>query len=223
MRNERIKLETLVNRLRKEWKHVPSLKGKEAKRNIFILRKIGIKPLSCWDLALEFLKLDPKFGSWKKETIYYNRSRENPKIYRRLKFLLEKDYVKKLNSKYDWTLKGFLLVLATDPKFIQNLSPHRLNVDYPEVNVKDVTNIKFGWEDRNLSEKEVQVFKSMIPKDKVGSEIWSYAIKRLIFGLKINMDEISTKELVKALFTKVQKMAKKRGYKIDSIDLELRR
>ena len=43
-------------RVRNKYNYIPSLKGKKAFTNLFILYQLAIKPESSWDLALDYLK-----------------------------------------------------------------------------------------------------------------------------------------------------------------------
>lgn len=194
----------------KNWKFIPSLKGKQAQYHIFILRTLAIKgSKSCWDLALEFLKEnEPKFSQWTKYQIDYERKNRNSSFNKRLKFLQSKHYVQKLGSLYKLTFKGEFLAFILDPGIIQEIHNDLFNETIQTITLEEKPP-QFGIQE-NWTDKETEVFKSVF-KDPTGNEIFSSIARRMIIAWKINMDDISEVELLKLLISRVKKQTKKLG------------
>lgn len=208
MRGKVSKLEELKNRVSTEWKHIPSLQGKKALRNLFILRQLAIAKssgLSAWDLALEYLRqTNPNFPFWTEDTVYHERQKENAAMNRRLKFLMEKHYLVKVNSIYMLSPKGFFLIMAVDPSIITLIPNQRFNQVLAEINIDKPNFI----EDGNLTEEEIASITSSF-QDQFKNENLSIVIARLIKKWKINMDEIDNEEFVKFLLTQVSNQLRK--------------
>lgn len=191
----------------KKWNFIPSLKGKHAERHVFILSTLAIKGfMSCWSLALERIKEKPEFGLWEPTTVYYERQKENSTIYKRLKFLESKKYVRKLGKTYKITAKGFFLIFALEPEIVRLLPDTFFNEPVMNINLK----IKPAWlEQRDLSQNEIESYKGIF-QDSFRNENLSIIIRRCLYSWKINMDEIDEAEFFRLIISKIQKDAKKR-------------
>lgn len=192
-----------------EWKHIPSLKGKQAIMNLSILRILATSPTpkSAWDLALEYLKrTESKFSFWDPNMIYKRRMLENSKMNRRLHFLEGKQYVKKLGSIYKLCPKGMFLLLFIDPKILRHLSPNFLNDDSV-----DVDNVELPkWFEIGETKKDA-FFKDTIEGfdcNLVTADTFSFTAKKIVLAYKINMDDISSKDLIELLNEKVRSRIK---------------
>lgn len=190
------------------------MKGKQAKRHVFILRTLAIQgPKSCWDLAFESLKCDPKFSILKKASVYYKRQKENSTFYKRLKFLESKNYVRQLGSIYKLTSKGLCLVFCLDPGIVQLMPNSLFNETFQQINLeKKPTFLDEG----DLTQKEIESFKAAF-QNQIKNETLSFIIRRLLFAWKINLDEIGETELFRLIFTKIEREAKKQRRHIRKI------
>jgi hypothetical protein len=204
MRRKQTEFEAWANEVTAQFKYVPSMKGKHVKRNLAIMRFIATekKPLSAWDLAFEYLRLtQPQLWQtppeYRDATIYHERQKENSQMQRRLKFLLNKKYVKKLGSVYRLTAKGVFLLFVLDPSVAVDFTDSSVLEDLGDTlkyrQLVDDTAGKYSLEQR-------QVFLGTL-KDKDMAAGFSFMLKRKLFAWKINLDEIDSKELFNVLFS----------------------
>lgn len=206
MQNKRSNFKAWVEKVKAEWKHVPSLKGKQAERNLGILRLLTVKkPMSAWDLALEYLKLtNEDFQFWNKDKIYHQRQIENAKMNRRLKSLVKNQYVRKLDSIYNLTAKGFFSLMAFDPTICRLMPNYRFNETLTEINLEKPSFLN----ERDLSQQEVQSLKSAF-QNQIANETLSFLIKRVLIAWKINLDDVEERELFHLIFRGLERRIKK--------------
>jgi hypothetical protein len=171
-----------VQKVKATWKHVESLKGKQAKRNLGVLTIILEAPdsgISMWDIALEYLKLtQPTFNSWSRDRVFHERQKENAQMSRRLRFLADKKYVRKIGSKYTLTAKGIFSIMFFNTK----LAIEKVYGDYKS--------------DPMLLEdpERMAIFSFFTNEDRAAA--FSTFIKRRLLKYKVNLDEISPEDLV---------------------------
>jgi hypothetical protein len=178
-----------------EWKFIPSLKGKHATRHIFILETLMSKgPKSYCDMALEYLQLEPKFSTLNKANQYYRQRSENSTFYKRCRFLEEKDYVKKFGSLYKLSPKGAFLVLAVNPKILGSASRDFLD------DTNDLQ--KPEWLSGVNEEDTIKSFQDGFKSNPIGADVLSFAARKILLAYKINLDEISSKDLFSLLYEK---------------------
>lgn len=209
MQKKGTKIEMWAREKAAEWKHIPSLKGKQAIRNLIILRIIGEKghPISAWNIALEYLqRTNPKFNDWTADTIYHNRQKENVKVNRRLNFLKEKKYVKKQGSLYNWTSKAFFLMFILDCSIVPIHTDQSLWEDLEE-NSEKYYSFTAEATSKLTDEHKKMILKGL--KDPAQAVAISAYWKKKLNSFKINLDEIEPKELFKLLFSKFPKPMKK--------------
>ncbi|RLI82364.1 hypothetical protein DRP04_04135 [Archaeoglobales archaeon] len=207
MQKKQTNFKRWVEEVRRDWKHIPSLKGKQASRNLAILKLLAIKPMSCWDLALEYLKLtEPDFAYWNPDTVFHRRQVENAKIYRRLQFLVEKEYVRKLGPIYKLTAKGLFFIFALYPPIIENMSFERLNETLNEYKIENAEKVKtmLSSPECQLTHEKLEALRSSL-KDPIVWKTLSYFTKQFLLRYKINLDELSEKDFINVIFEKLEK------------------
>lgn len=199
-----------VKEITSSWKHVPSLKGKQAERYLGTL-KILVEAktmLSTWDLALEYLRLTrPKLWSvpeeYRANGIKVARQVENSQMNRSLKFLSEKHYVVKEDTQYRLSFKGFFLLLILDPTEVTERGKFNvdcLKEDLGKDNVDKI--VEFGiepTEEFGKTESVVQFVGSL--KDRASADALSAFYKRKLFGWKVNLDDISPSDLANLIIS----------------------
>jgi hypothetical protein len=198
-------VEDWAKRVGASWKHIPSLKGKQASRNLIILRLLETSstPKSVWDLALDYLKhTEKKFGVWDANKIYRERMKENAKMNRRLKFLEEKKYVKKLGSVYKLTGKGTILLFAIDPQVFSQVPASFFDDDDLGAEFDVAPNYV-----KQISKDHVLKSVNDLGSNSIKSETLSFIMRKAFLSFKINMDEIGSQELVELLGEKLSKAA----------------
>lgn len=202
-----------VKAVRQQWSHIPSLRGKQVKRNLVVLRSLMFRDLSTWDLAEKYIELtEPKWPGWSKIQRRGAQVSENASMYKRLKFLQEKNYVRKLGSIHKLTGKGFFLMFGLDPGVVRSMPWSRFNETITEIEFEN----KPGFlTERNLTQREIQVLKSSF-SNQIRNDVLSYTISRIsrmLLAHKTNMDEISETELLRLILSKLEKEFKKRQKK----------
>jgi hypothetical protein len=195
-------LKEWAKRVRTEWKHVPSLKGKGGDTNLIIVRMLAVSktPKSAWDLALEYLKrTESKFGFWDENKVYHERQKQNSKMNRRLSFLAQRKYVKKIGSLYTLTLKGAYLITSVEPKILAVMPEAALNQE-----VVDTEGLEPDWNQVPTKVREllgppsietVKAVGAQLASNKLKNELHAITAKKILLSLKINLDEIEPKEL----------------------------
>lgn len=203
-----------------EYNHIPSLKGKRAKRNIFILFSLAANgEQSCWDLALDYIKTfraqdynrwckDPHF----KAILYHEQQKENGKLYRLLAYLLRKQYVEKKGSKYSLTLKGYLFAFVLFPETLKNRIPEILKISDNEIQAL-LEKVYFPLIPNSNALNRFRKFLSNLQEEHLALEFFNSAVKatiqHIILDYKINLDEISEKELMNLLYSEILKLFSK--------------
>jgi hypothetical protein len=209
MLKKQTNFDSWVKEVTATWKHVDSLKGKQAKRNLGVLRILleSNCTLSMWELSLEYLKLtQPDFNSWTRDRVFHERQKENAQMSRRLKFLVEKQYVRKEESQYRPSFKALFLIMLLDPQMLADWKLNYYEPDIEEDLGEDMN--KFGVpEDWSSNEDFKNHMKGLtsIFKDPAQGAALSAFFKRRLYGWKVNLDEISTKELIGLLMSQYDK------------------
>jgi hypothetical protein len=205
MQKKQTNFEIWVKEVTQTWKHIDSLKGKQAKRNLGILRIIleSYHTLSMWDLALEYLKLtQPKFNIWEPQTVFYQRQKENAQMSRRLKFLLEKGYVRKEGSQYRLDFKGFFLLLILDPKLVREKGKYCMDDIMEDVGKDNLDSLDLSSllqsGSKSDSWSKATSFADIFRDDAMAAAFSTF-MKRRLFGWKVNLDEISKEGLVSVM------------------------
>jgi hypothetical protein len=174
--------DTWVKEVTETWKHIDSLKGKQAKRNLGVLRIILEAPdegISMWDIALEYLKLtQSNFNSWSRDTVFHERQKENAQMSRRLKFLVNKKYIIKMGTRYTLSIKGVYSLYFFDPK---------LSI---EKGLGDYKNDPMFAKDPEF----LETLTFYTNPDRAAA--FSTFVKRRLLKYKINLDDISPEALV---------------------------
>lgn len=200
MQKKQTDFDNWVKEVTMTWKHVESLKGKQTRRNLGILRIIfeAYYSLSMWELALEYLKLtQPDFNSWHNDRVFHERQKENAQMSRRLKFLLEKEYVRKEGAQYRLGFKGFLLMLILDPKLAAEKGRYCEEDVISDIGQDNLPTIDFPEDPFSNEDFVANATRFMeVLKDEAMAAGVSAAMKRKLFGWKVNLDEISSRELI---------------------------
>lgn len=182
-----------------KWTHVPGLKGRLAKRNLGILLILIIegKPLSSYELTLEYMKLtDPNFSHYEKSIRAKKRVFANVVINKRISFLVDNQYLSKLYSfrsaVYVLSLKGALLMMSLNPKkkwFLPAVPENSLeNFTKEIINSAEIAYKRLQNNNGNNKLSDTQYHRII----KFGmSQKW----KNRLYNLKINLDAIDLKEL----------------------------
>lgn len=209
-----------VEQVRIEWKHIPSLKGKQTKKHLFILRTLTIRDMSCWDLAKAYLEeTEPSWSQWIPDTQYHKRQNQNSKMNKRLNFLENKKYVHKIGSLYRLTAKGFFLMLALDPTIIASMSRTRLNESFgsdyiPEEHENFVIGHGklFAHNGQILTEHEFENLKTILYplfQDPLQRKVLSYAVKQALISWKVNLDEMTDEEFMRTVVLNMKRKIEK--------------
>jgi hypothetical protein len=201
MTEKHLKFQEWTKQIKSEWTHIPSLKGKQANRNLFILKTLMETPghaLSTWDIALEWLKetMGPKFNNTPGDTIYRRRTTENAAMYRSLRHLEKLKYVQKFGSLYKLTVKGILTLLILDSTIIGRASDSVWDIDMDvSANInKDNFEGPKSW--------DITFLKKMFSDPEVAGAFSGF-FRRKLFALKINLDDIDSQELANFVFSTI--------------------
>jgi hypothetical protein len=215
-----------VKKVSEEWKHIPSLKGKQAERNLFILKSLLITQasgISTWDLALQWLQAtDKKFNTYEADTIYHKRQVENAKMNRRLNALTKMQYVRKEGSLFQLTGKGFTMTIIWDPSLINSMTISKLNAICSTILLSEeestflhnsVCCLLGSQNGTNMDEQAHQSMKQFL-SEEVTCKTLSYLWKRILLSWKANVDDMPETDFVVRLIVEAQKQAGKKGIKI---------
>jgi len=221
-------LDKLVEEARQQWKHIPSFSGKQVKRNYMVLRSliVNVGGLSCWDLAKKYLEATEKnWKRWDKTKSYGARVIENSNMNKRLKVLREKEYVKKTGSIYHITAKGWWLGVLMDTNIVKEVSSKRLMVKLPgalqipkhtenfsENVIKKVLSLNDNYTDEEGASKTRELLLRVLQNND-SRALLIFQFKRLLKSLKINVDEMPSEDFMALFYTRLEKIAKKRGIK----------
>lgn len=194
-----------------EWKHIPSLRGKQAQRHIIILRLLTVnQELSYVEIAKRYLEgVDPDWAELQPDTKYHRYMKESANIYKRMKWLEQKQYVKKVGSTYQITIKGFFLTLALDPRLLASLSISRLKAQSFDVSENSVEQKNKLFESVWGAQEKENIFTNVqgswapLLSDPVLRKTMSYGLKQRFLALKINFDEVAPETLPELMFTHI--------------------
>lgn len=212
--------EQILKRCKSEYSHILSLKGKNAPRIVFILCWLAAKgEQSCWDLALEYIKTFKarEYAEWCKDPhakaiIYHERQKENSALYRSLDLLMRKNYVEKNGSKYSLTIKGFLLAWILDPETLRNRIPEVLEKSDNEIQAS-LERIHFPAIPKSEALSGFRRFLKNLYEyplaRKMFKSIAEASLQHILRDYKINIDEISEKELINLFNDEIIKLLRK--------------
>ena len=201
------KFEEWLEKVREEWKHVPSFKGKKGKLNLAILRILAEKgEMSCLDIAKEYILRTTTKNLTKAEFFHQSRIM-NSMVYKRLKELVAKEYVEKTDSTYMLTNKGTWLAIAIEPSVINE------NLELAEeiakmVKVFDLFSVlginKIAEYIKAILPKEIRLEPSKIKEIRESltpeaCEILGYFMRSQLLRWKINIDEIPNEEFTQLI------------------------
>jgi hypothetical protein len=202
-------LKEWAKKVSEEWKHVPSMKGKQAIPRLATLRILATSktPRSCWDLSLEYLeKTEPKFAYWDQNKKYHERMKENASMNRRLKALERDKYIIKLGSVYKLSAKGIFVLLAADSDIINHVSNSFLEEDTPDLPPELAQQMgSILPKDETVQANVWQQLKNIVGGDPLTRQNCSFIIKGLLQSYKVNLDAISTAELFQLLHDALMK------------------
>lgn len=209
-----------LRRIQSKYSHIPSLKGKQASRNVFILCWLAAKgEQSCWDLALEYIKTfrAQDYSEWCKDPhakaiIYHARQKENTALYRSLDLLMRKHYVKKNGSKYSLTVKGVLLAFTLNPETLKNRIPEILKNPDNEIQAA-LESVHFPAIPNIEALSQFRKFLKKLHEDplvrKMFKSMAEVSLQHILLDYKINIDEISEKELTNLFYSEIMKQLSK--------------
>ncbi len=108
---------------------------------------------------------------------------------RRLHFLEQKKYVRKLGSTYKVGLKGTVLLLVVAPDILKQFPESFWQDDDPDVKFQEPE----YWPKNAKTFREPRL--AMFSSNTVASEIFAFAARKTMLALKINLDDIEPQEL----------------------------
>ena len=216
MTEKHLKFQEWVKQLKFEWTHLPILKGKQAERNLFILKTLMETPapgLSTWDLALEWLKetMGAKFNSTPGDTIHHKRMTENAAMNRSLRHLEKKEYVEKLGSIYQLTLKSVYMVFIWEPSLYNTSKMWSWTIQFKEEKVPFVTSTLKNMDDFEkpmLTELGITSLKTIF-SDDTARGIASAGLKHVLISWRANVDDISNADFAVKIFGEFNRIAEK--------------
>jgi hypothetical protein len=223
--------EQMVKDVRNKYSFIPSLKGKKVLNNIFIISQLATKgESSCWDLALDYIKTvrAKDYSNWcadphAKSIIYHERQNVNGVLYKSLKFLVQKHYVEKEDSRYSLTLKGIFLAFMLNPETLRNCAPRILNIPNSKIqeiakksNVLPVTPktgalTGFRVFLQNLHENPLAY--------KFIRSVLEVFLEQIVVKYKMNLDEISEETFESLMHNELKKLIVK-YYKKYGVEVE---
>ncbi len=225
MTEKRLELKEWAKKVSAEWKFIPSLKGKQAERNLFILRTLMISKtlgMSTWDMALEWLKETvPNFNRLHPDAIKGKRQVQNAAFDRRLKELEKMRYIRKIGSLYYLTAKGFFMMYIWDPSIVRSMRIEKFNTAFSDVmEQRDADfvcgvarNLSLSPDGENMDQKGWNKIQELFSNDitcKTVTAAWKHAL----LSWKSNVDEMPVADFVQLIFSKVRKVCEKKGLKI---------
>jgi hypothetical protein len=191
--------------IKKEWDFIPSLKGKQAKMNIRIMRLLTKEPSSTWNLAKAYLEAFNTWTTMGADTQYHKRQKQNSVIYKRLKELQKMQYVEKIENKYRLTFKGCFFMVIIDPSVADSIhiddKVAMLIHDPSKEPLRSTLNeIAPGLPFNNESFEAVK----LAVKNPLANETLSFVMKRLLQLYKVNLDAIGDATLFEVLIQAVK-------------------
>lgn len=186
-----------MKEIQKEWGFIPSIRGKQARMNIHIMRILCLKgPASTWELAKSYLETRGSWEAWGPDRQYHERQKLNSTIYKRLRNLRKMRYVEKTDSQYRITFKGCFLMVLIDPSIASSVPANRkVSAQDPVFRaikqiIPEITPANFSGHFAGVKE---------VVKDSMASKTLSFLLKTVLQTYKINLDAINDKDLLKML------------------------
>ena len=211
--NELKEFEKQLEEIREEWKHLPVMRGKKGITNILILRFLAQRgAASAWEMTRMYLELAGKWNEISVYKRYYIRKNLNVRFHRALKILKQKGYVDKDDSKYELTPKGFIIAFALFPQIIFR---DYFTEDELRSTIKKVTQmlqgkrIKIDPDSLQKYYNRWRLIATTNEKPNIAEErfkLFAFLIRWTLLRLKINLDELSEKDLFDHLIKIIEEM-----------------
>lgn len=202
---EKVINETLQEAKTKWSKIIPSLQGKQAKRHLTLLTLlITHGPQTTWDLAKLYLEKIEKIGVKDNKTFFYYRAKENSIIYKRLKFLESKGYVRKEGSVYHPTVKAWFLLLFANPQCVSIL-PFNHFIEEMSLESEDEQFLNSLIKINEPQTSKLMEMVKTVFDNPVAAKGISETFRAFVWSLKINLDEIEGKQLVTLLISCIRR------------------
>ena len=132
-------------------------------------------------------------------------------MHRRLGFLENKRYVKKLGSTYKLGLKGTVLLLVVAPNILSQFPESFWQSDDPDVEFREPE--YWPKNGKAFRESKLEIFRS----NTIASKTFSFSAREILWALKINLDDIDTQELwdlLNNVLTKIHQKNKRKFRRI---------
>lgn len=184
--------------IQKEYSFIPSMKGKQAKTNIRIMRLLTKEPLSTWNLAKAYLETFDLWNTFGADKQYHERQKLNSIIYKRLKELQKMRYVEKTDNQYCLTFKGCWFMVLTDPSIADSIY------------IDDKMSMKIHGPLKESLKSTIEELASSLPFNRAFKNVklsmtplavktLSFIMKNVLQMYKVNLDAIDDTVLLEVL------------------------
>jgi len=208
--------EQMVKEIRNKYSFIPSLKGKKALRNVFVICQLATKgELSCWDLALDYIKTvrAKEYSNWCAEphalaVIYHERQKENAAMYRSLNFLMQKHYVEKEGSRYSLTLKGIFLAFILNPETLRDCAPRILNIPNSKIQEIAKKSNVLPVIPKTGALTRIRVFLQNLHENPLAYKfirsVLEFFLEHMVVKYKMNLDEMSEETFESLIYNELK-------------------